>query len=31
MKPLHPRVFNLITARDLRKAISEILDDLEKL
>jgi hypothetical protein len=31
MKPLHPRVFNLITARDLRRAIGEIVEDLEKL
>jgi hypothetical protein len=31
MKPLRPRIFNLITARDLRKAIAEIVDDLEKL
>jgi len=31
MKPLHPRVFNLITARDLRKAIAEIVDELGKL
>jgi hypothetical protein len=31
MKPLHPRVFNLITARDFRKAIGEIVEDLEKL
>ena len=31
MKPLHPRTFNLITARDLRKAIAEIVEDLGKL
>jgi hypothetical protein len=31
MKPLRPRTFNLITARDLRKAIAEIVEDLEKL
>jgi len=31
MKPLHPRIFNLITARDLRKAIAEIVEDLGKL
>jgi len=31
MKPLRPRVFNLITARDLRKAIAEIVQDLGKL
>jgi hypothetical protein len=31
MKPLRPRVFNLITARDLRKAIAEIVADLTKL
>jgi hypothetical protein len=31
MKPLRPRVFNLITARDLRKAIAEIVADLAKL
>ena len=31
MKPLHPRTFNVITARDLRKAIAEIVDDLNKL
>ena len=30
MKPLRPRVFNLITARDLRKAIAEIVQDLGK-
>jgi hypothetical protein len=30
MKPLRPRIFNLITARDLRKAIAEILQDLGK-
>jgi hypothetical protein len=31
IKPLHPRVFDLITARDLRKAIAEIVGDLGKL
>jgi hypothetical protein len=31
MKPLRPRIFNLITARDLRKAIAEIVQDLGKL
>src|SRR6185369_7585503 len=31
MKPLHPRTFNLITARDLRNAIAEIVEDLGKL
>ena len=31
IKPLHPRTFNLITPRDLRKAIAEIVEDLEKL
>src|SRR5438093_6346332 len=31
IKPLHPRTFNLITPRDLRKAIAEIVGDLEKL
>ena len=31
MKPLRPRVFNLMSARDLRKAIGEIVEDLEKL
>jgi len=31
MKPLHPHVFNLLTARDLRKALAEIVEDLEKL
>jgi hypothetical protein len=30
MKPLRPRVFNLMSARDLRKAIGEIVEDLEK-
>ena len=30
MKPLRPRVFNLITARDLRRAIAEIVQDLGK-
>ena len=28
MKPLRPRIFNLLTARDLRKAIAEIVTDL---
>ena len=31
MKPLHPRVFNLMNAWDFRKAIAEIVEDLEKL
>jgi hypothetical protein len=31
IKPLHPRTFNLLTPRDLRKAIAEIVDDLGKL
>jgi hypothetical protein len=31
IKPLHPRTFNLITARDLRKAIAQIVEDLGKL
>ena len=31
MKPLHPRTFNLVSARDLRKAIAEIVGELEKL
>jgi hypothetical protein len=31
MKPLRPRTFNLISTRDLRKAIAEIVDDLGKL
>jgi hypothetical protein len=31
MKPLHPRIFDLITARDLRNAISGIVGELEKL
>jgi hypothetical protein len=31
MKPLRPRIFNLITARDLRKAIADIVGELEKL
>jgi hypothetical protein len=30
MKPLRPRIFNLITARDLRRAIAEIVQDLGK-
>jgi hypothetical protein len=30
MKPLRPRVFNLISPRDLRKAIAQIVDDLAK-
>ena len=31
IKPLHPRTFNLLSARDLRRAIAEIVRDLEKL
>jgi hypothetical protein len=31
IKPLHPKTFDLITARDLRKAIAEIVEDLGKL
>jgi hypothetical protein len=31
MKPLRPRTFNLMTARDLRKAIATIIEDLENL
>jgi hypothetical protein len=31
MKPLQPRTFNLTTPRDLRKAIAEILVELQKL
>jgi hypothetical protein len=31
MKPLHPRVYDLLTARDLRNAISGIVGELEKL
>ena len=31
MKPLRPRVFNLLSARDLRKALAEIVDDLGKM
>jgi hypothetical protein len=31
IKPLHPRVFNLLSARDLRRAIAEIVEDLGKL
>jgi hypothetical protein len=31
IKPLHPRTFNLLTPRDLRKAIAQILEDLAKL
>ena len=30
IKPLRPRIFNLISARDLRKAIAEIVQDLGK-
>jgi len=30
MKPLRPRIFNLMSARDLRKAISQIVEELEK-
>jgi hypothetical protein len=31
MKPLRPRIFNLISPRDLRKAVAEIVDELQKL
>jgi hypothetical protein len=31
MKPLRPRTFNLMTARDLRKAIAAIIEDLQSL
>jgi hypothetical protein len=31
MKPLRPRIFNLLTARDLRNAIAEIVGEMEKL
>jgi hypothetical protein len=31
MKPLRPRTFNLMTARDLRKAIAAIIEDLQNL
>jgi hypothetical protein len=31
IKPLHPKTFNLMNARDLRRAIAEIMADLEKL
>jgi hypothetical protein len=31
MKPLRPRTFNLLTARDLRKAMATILQDLQNL
>ena len=31
MKPLRPRTFNLMTARDLRKAIAAIVEDLQNL
>src|SRR5262245_43361085 len=31
MKPLRPRIFNLLTARDLRNAIAEIVAEMEKL
>src|SRR5262249_53325939 len=31
IKPLHPRTFNLVTARDLRKALAEIVDELGRL
>jgi hypothetical protein len=31
MKPLRPRTFNLMTARDLRKAIASIIEDLQNL
>jgi hypothetical protein len=30
IKPLHPRTFNLVNARDVRKAIADIVSDLEK-
>jgi hypothetical protein len=30
MKPLRPRIFNLLTARDLRNAIAEIVGEMEK-
>jgi hypothetical protein len=31
IRPLHPHVFNLLNARDLRKALAEIVDDLGKI
>jgi hypothetical protein len=31
IKPLRPRIFNLITARDLRNAIAQIVEEMEKL
>jgi hypothetical protein len=31
MRPLRPRTFNLMTARDLRKVIAEIMEDLQNL
>jgi hypothetical protein len=31
MRPLQPRVFNLLSARDFRRAIGEIVEELEKL
>jgi hypothetical protein len=31
IKPLHPRTFNLTSPQDVRKAIAEIVNDLEKL
>jgi hypothetical protein len=31
MKPLRPRTFNLLTARDLRKAMAEIVRELSTL
>jgi hypothetical protein len=31
MKPLRPRTFNLLTARDLRKAMAAIIEDLQNL
>ena len=31
MKPLRPKTFNLLTPRDLRKAIAEIIEDLGNL
>ncbi len=31
LKPLHPKTFNVITASDMRKALAEIIHDLEQL
>jgi hypothetical protein len=31
MRPLRPRTFNVMTARDLRKALAEIIEDLQNL